>query len=265
MWGSRSSAKNMCSVRTRPMPSAPFLRASAASSGLSALAHTPRRRALSAQPSRMFSSAISSASGALVATSPTNTSPVAPSMLMTSPSEITFPRAVAVPVRASKCSSSHPTTHGLPMPRVTTAAWLVMPPRLVRTASERMMPWTSSGLVSWRTSTTRSPASARSTARSGSITTMPEAAPGDAPTPWASSLPSSTAWAFASGTKRGISTCVTSSAAIRPSASLSLRTPSWTRSTAMRTAAGAVRLAVRVWRMKSTPRSTVNSMSCTSP
>ena len=41
---------NMCSVRQRPMPSAPNSRARAASSGVSALARTPSRRISSAQP-----------------------------------------------------------------------------------------------------------------------------------------------------------------------------------------------------------------------
>ena len=45
----------------------------------------------------------------------------------------------------------HPTTQGLPMPRATTAAWLVMPPRAVRMPSAACMPWMSSGLVSTRT------------------------------------------------------------------------------------------------------------------
>ncbi len=42
----RSGSKNMCSVRHRPMPSAPNLRAVSASSGVSALARTPMRRRL---------------------------------------------------------------------------------------------------------------------------------------------------------------------------------------------------------------------------
>src|SRR5664280_2117466 len=50
--GSRSTAMNMCSVRHSPMPSAPNSRALAASSGVSPLARTPRRRKLSAH-SRM--------------------------------------------------------------------------------------------------------------------------------------------------------------------------------------------------------------------
>ena len=48
--GSRSSPKNMCSVRHRPMPSAPSSRALAASAGVSALARTRSRRTSSAQP-----------------------------------------------------------------------------------------------------------------------------------------------------------------------------------------------------------------------
>ena len=43
------------------------------------------------------------------------------------------------------------------------------------------MPWMSSGLVSWRTNTTRSPRSLISTARSGVNAILPEAAPGPAP------------------------------------------------------------------------------------
>ena len=48
---SRSSPKNMCSVRHSPIPSAPNDRARAASSGVSAFALTPSRRNSSAQAS----------------------------------------------------------------------------------------------------------------------------------------------------------------------------------------------------------------------
>ena len=48
--GSRPSAMNMCSVRQRPMPSAPNSRALAASSGVSAFARTRMRLSSSAQP-----------------------------------------------------------------------------------------------------------------------------------------------------------------------------------------------------------------------
>ena len=48
----RRSPRNMCSVRANPMPSAPWPRASAASSAVSALALTPRLRNWSAHSSR---------------------------------------------------------------------------------------------------------------------------------------------------------------------------------------------------------------------
>ena len=57
--GSRSSPKNMCSVRQRPMPSAPSSRALAASSGVSAFARTPSRRTSSAQPVSVSKSSFS--------------------------------------------------------------------------------------------------------------------------------------------------------------------------------------------------------------
>ena len=52
----RSVSKNMCSVRQRPMPSAPNLRACAASFGVSAFVRTFRVRILSAQPIRRLNS-----------------------------------------------------------------------------------------------------------------------------------------------------------------------------------------------------------------
>ena len=58
----RSSPKNMCSVRHRPMPSAPSSRARRASSGVSAFARTPRRRSSSAQPRTVRNSSVISGS-----------------------------------------------------------------------------------------------------------------------------------------------------------------------------------------------------------
>ena len=72
------------------------------------------------------------------------------------------------------------------MPRATTAAWLVMPPRLVTIPRAACMPWMSSGLVSVRSRITASPRLARSSASSASKTTLPQAAPGDAGRPRAS-------------------------------------------------------------------------------
>ena len=51
IFGWRSAAMNMCSVRQRPMPSAPNSRAFRASSGVSAFARTPSWRISSAHPS----------------------------------------------------------------------------------------------------------------------------------------------------------------------------------------------------------------------
>ena len=64
------------------------------------------------------------------------------------------------------------------MPRATTAACDVLPPRLVRMPRAATMPRRSSGLVSRRTRITSSPRSAHSTAAAESKTTLPTAAPG---------------------------------------------------------------------------------------
>ncbi len=90
----RSGSKNICSVRHRPMPSAPNLRAVSASSGVSALVRTFRRRAASAQPISVANSPDSC--GSIIATRPTNTSPVAPSMVMISPARTVLPPADSV-------------------------------------------------------------------------------------------------------------------------------------------------------------------------
>ncbi len=90
----RAGSKNMCSVRHRPMPSAPNLRAVSASSGVSALVRTFMRRSLSAHAIRVANSPDSA--GSIIATDPTNTSPVAPSSVMISPARIVRPPAVSV-------------------------------------------------------------------------------------------------------------------------------------------------------------------------
>ena len=74
------------------------------------------------------------------------------------------------------------------MPRATTAAWLVMPPRVVRMPRAACMPWMSSGLVSIRTRITASPRLAQLSASSAENTTLPEAAPGEAGRPRASTV-----------------------------------------------------------------------------
>ena len=78
----------------------------------------------------------------------------------------------------SMTTAEAPTTQGRPMPRATTAAWLVMPPRVVRMPTAACMPCTSSGEVSTRARITVWPCALRCTASSASNTSSPEAAPG---------------------------------------------------------------------------------------
>ncbi len=69
------------------------------------------------------------------------------------------------------------------MPRATTAACEVMPPRVVRMPSAACMPWMSSGLVSMRTRITLRPSACSLAASSDENTISPEAAPGEAGRP----------------------------------------------------------------------------------
>ena len=104
--GRRSSAMNMCSVRQRPIPSAPNSRAFAASSGVSAFARTRSRRNSSAQTSIVakFSSTCGGTSG----TAPSMTRPVPPSIVSTSPSENVVPPMVALPAsRRQRVAAGH--------------------------------------------------------------------------------------------------------------------------------------------------------------
>ncbi len=144
------------------------------------------------------------------------------------------------------------------MPRATTAAWLVMPPRAVTTPRAACMPWMSSGEVSSRTRMTASPAVPSRSASPASNTILPTAAPGDAFRPVAitsrgafGSMVGCSSWSRDSGSTRPIA----SSREIRPSSA---------RSTAILIAALAVRFPLRVCSMYRRPCSTVNSMSWTS-
>ena len=74
------------------------------------------------------------------------------------------------------------------MPRATTAACEVMPPRVVRMPSAACMPWMSSGEVSTRTRITFLPPAFSSAASSEVNTISPEAAPGEAGRPLAITL-----------------------------------------------------------------------------
>ncbi len=162
----RRSPRNMCSVRHRPMPSAPNSR------GLARVLAAGRRwcapcsvRNSSAQPRMMPNGPLGS--GVITGTSPTTISPVVPLIEMTSPSlhgdAADRERARR---RGRSSAASAPQIAGLPMPRATTAAWLTRPPRDVRMPSAAIMPCRSSGEVSGRTRITRSPASWRASASS---------------------------------------------------------------------------------------------------
>ena len=172
----------MCSVRQSPSPSAANSRAIRASAGVSALARTPRSRAASAHSSSRENAPPSS--GAIIAGAPAITSPRVPSSVTRAPSPNTRPsRLVSVRSTGSRRSSPAPTTQGSPMPRAITAAWLVMPPRMVRTPRAACMPRMSSGLVSSRTRIVASSLAAAAWASSAVKTIRPVAAPGLAARP----------------------------------------------------------------------------------
>ena len=229
---------NMCSLRQRPMPSAPNSRARVASSGVSAFARTPSRRISSAHVTTCWKSSFTC--GGTSGSAPANTSPVEPSSVITSPSANVWPPISTVRASTSMRIDSAPATQGLPMPRATTAAWLVMPPCAVSTPWAAITPWMSSGVVSHRTSTTASPLRPRRSALSASSTIAPTAAPGEAFRPRTSGSPRR------SGSMVGCSSWSRPRGSMRPTASSRSITPSPTRSRAMCSAAWVVRLPVRV-------------------
>ena len=108
------------------------------------------------------------------------TSPVPPSIVITSPSFSLWPLREAVLAFASSESASQPATQGFPIPRATTAACEVMPPWAVRIPCAAIIPWMSSGVVSQRTRITDVPFFPLSSAVSASKTIPPDAAPGEA-------------------------------------------------------------------------------------
>ena len=98
--------------------------------------------------------------------------------------------------RSSTEIASVPQIAVFPIPRATTAACEVLPPRLVKIPSAATIPTRSSGLVSRRTRITFLPALLISNARFESNTASPTAAPGDAGIPRAIStrLPRVSNW-----------------------------------------------------------------------
>ena len=143
-------------------------------------------------------------------------------------------------------SSWQPATHGLPIWRATTAACEVAPPRAVRMPWATAIPWKSSGEVSIRTSTTRSPLATHSTAVSASKTARPTAAPGEALSPLA------IAWRGGPGARvELVAQELVDVGRLDPAERLFLRDerPRRRGRSAIFTAAAAVRLALRVWSM----------------
>ena len=172
-----------------------------------------------------------------------------------SPSRITMSPMVAVRSALETSMSSAPQTQVLPMPRATTAACEVLPPRAVRIPEAAIMPSRSSGLVSRRTNTTRSPSSAHLTAVAESNTAFPTAAPGDAAIPVAItfSVVAASNWGNINW-----ASCVPLTRIKASSIVMRLSSTSWV---AIRNAAAAVRFPTRVCNIQSLPFSTVNSMS----
>ena len=161
---------------------------------------------------------------------------------MTSPSRSTVPPISARRSRTSIRIASQPETQGLPMPRATTAACDVLPPREVRIACAAKKPWMSSGFVSSRTRTTFRPSLPRCSAVSASNTIVPDAAPGDAGRPCASGV------AACRGSSVGTSSCSSSIGLMRDSARSRPISPFSHISTEVTTIARAFILPLRVCR-----------------
>ena len=106
-------------------------------------------------------------------------------MEITSPSRYSLPFTTILLSDSYTAIALHPATQHLPIPRATTAAWDVIPPLAVRIPSAATIPARSSGEVSSLTSITFLPAAAASAASSALNTISPQAAPGDAGSPFA--------------------------------------------------------------------------------
>ena len=127
------------------------------------------------------------------------------------------------------------------MPLATTAAWLVIPPLVVKIPTEECIPWISSGLVSSLTKITSLPLFASSSALSASNTISPTAAPGEA---FKALLNKSFSW---ESTNCGCNRLVMLFASTIVMASSFVTTPSFCISIAIFTLAWAVLFAFLVW------------------
>ena len=250
----------MCSVRHRPMPSAPNSRALRASSGVSALART-RRRAQLVGPLEDRVELRRSTSGSTSGTSSVVIAPVVPSMAIRSPA--CSVRAVDAHLAGRDVDLERRwrrSPPGTPIPRATSAACEALPPSEVRIPLAAWKPATSSASVNGRTRITSRPSAAACDRVGGGEDDLALGGArrgGHAARPAPRTRPAGRR----SGAAARRASRRRSSAA--PAALSS--SPSSTASTAKRTAACAGRLALRVCSMYSRPSSTVNSVSCMSP
>ena len=267
----------MCSVRHSPMPSAPSARARGRRPrAVSALARTRSRRTESAWRSSRSTARTSSA----VSASRPRPAPVEALLEVAHdrrrhdrhrPEEHLAGRAVdrddvalandtppATAVRGGHVDVELLGTADavLPMPRATTAACEVLPPRLVRMPAAAIMPSRSSGLVSRRTRTTSSPRAGP--LHRGRRSRRP---PRRRPRPVRRPCRGSAAAARPTASNCGNISCASWAPVTRASASSRVISCSSTSWVAIRNAAAAVRLPTRVCSIHSLPRSTVNSMS----
>ena len=184
-------------MRTSPTPWAPKFLASWQSAAVSAFARTSSSRTKSALVKNLSIALISGVNfwgntglckywltdDSTTSLAPRYTAPVAPSMDIKSPACTTVSITWKYPSSILTFTSSAPQTATRPMPRATTAACEVLPPREVKIPWAATMPGRSSGEVSLRTKITGTPANAWSTAVLESKTTRPTAAPGEAGIP----------------------------------------------------------------------------------
>ena len=117
---------NMCSVRQRPMPSAPSSRARRASAGVSAFARTPSVRSSSDQPQHAVEARVDARRDQRHVVE--RDVPASPSIAIRSPACSTRSPIRTVARAQVDVEVAAPVTAGRPMPRATSAACDALPP-----------------------------------------------------------------------------------------------------------------------------------------
>ena len=182
-------------------------------------------------------------------------------MEMKSPSWNVLPPRVNFLFASSMAMSPQPETQQVPMPRATTAAWEVMPPRTVR------MPWAAFmpvDVLGRGLETDENDLLAALLPLDGVVGGENDLAAGSARAGAEALAHRVRPWRALRRRTAGGAGCQGCCGSIIRTACFSSIMPSSTRSHAILSAACAVRLPLRVWSMKSLPFSTVNSMSCIS-